>query len=506
MKLLGFVITVFISMTFFSCSDATLMKRQLSKNAPTNSKSPFLKAHMPNGDVYIFSQWEINEANHSVSGSGVKQNPNRETIDSGRVDLPIQSVSLFETNIQEPHRAIRSMTIISGISLLGSAICLTNPKACFGSCPTFYIDYNGEQHLQAEGFSSSISPSLEATDVDALYHAKPSGKIFRIEMKNEALETHSVRHVNLLLVPKSTERSIQDINGDFYQTERLLKPNNAVGDEGNIAPLISEMDGNERFSLSDEKNLKSDEYILLDFSVEPGKNYGFVIGGRQTLLTTFLLYQAYAYMGNEYGKWLTMLEQNHNLFSDVDPSRFLGGIEIQEQNRLGFWSTVGEINEFGPLATDLHMVRLNPQDSEAKKIRLKLNKGNWRIDYISLAELGKKAEPVRLSPIKVFSGNEENKSALENLTDPKKMLTTLPGDEYSIQFELPENYNDYTFYLESKGFYLEWMRDEWAKEESEEKLVQLVTNPSRTLKELAPKFKELEPSMEKVFWSSKYAK
>ena len=506
MKLLGLGITVFISLTFFSCSDATLMNRHLSKNAPNNTKSPFLKAHLPNGDVYILNQWQIDETEKTVSGSGVKQNLNRETIDSGRVTFSISSVSLFETNIQEPHRAIRSMTVVTGISLLGSAICLTNPKACFGSCPTFYIQHNGEQNLQAEGFSSSISPSLEANDIDALYHAQPTDRNFRIEMKNEALETHSVRHVNVLLVPKSTERSVQDINGGFYQTEKLIKPSNASADEGNILPLISEMDGKERFSLSDESNLKSEEYILLDFSAEAGKNYGLMIGGRQTLLTTFLLYQAYAYMGNDYGKWLNLLEQNHDLFADVDPSRFLGGIEVQEQNRLGFWSTVGEINEFGPLATDLHMVRLNDSGSETRKIRLKLNRGNWRIDYISLAELGKKVEPLTLSPVKVFSQNQENEAALKSLTDPNQMLTTLPGDEYIIQYELPENYSDYTFYLESKGYYLEWMRDEWAKEESEEKLVQLITNPSRSLKELAPKFKELEPSMEKIFWNSKYAK
>jgi hypothetical protein len=79
-----------------------------------------------------------------------------------------------------------------------TAVCAANPKTCFGSCPTFYVSDGKHAMLQAEGFSSSIAPSLEARDVDALYRVHPSGREFIVTMKNEALETHFVRRVRLL--------------------------------------------------------------------------------------------------------------------------------------------------------------------------------------------------------------------------------------------------------------------------------------------------------------------
>ena len=54
----------------------------------------------------------------------------------------------------------------------------------------------------AEGFSASIAPSLEATDVDAINTVARGGEAFEVTMKNEALETHSVRHVDLLALPR----------------------------------------------------------------------------------------------------------------------------------------------------------------------------------------------------------------------------------------------------------------------------------------------------------------
>lgn len=505
MKIKLMILISFISGTFYSCSDLTKINRIVSKDIPISTKSPTLKAHMKNGSVYIFSSWKVNDSTRTVIGNGDLYDFNRKNVGQDFYTLFVDSVILFETNVREPSSVITPMTLMTGISVVGSVICITNPKACFGSCPTFYINKNGKEYLQAEGFSSSISPSLEATDIDALYFANPKENKFELVMKNEALETHVVRSVNLLLVPKTTERSIQDIDGKFWQTEKLISPKKAISDEGNILDKISSVDGSERFSYSDEKNLKSEEFIDLEFEIDPTKKYGLVLSGRQTLLTTFLLYQAFAYMGNDYGSWLSLLEQNNNLFDDVSPERFLEGIEVQQSNNFGFWSTAGEIHEFGPLAEDLHMVVLPQSTDLIKKIRLKLNQGNWRIDYIGLAELGNQTQPITIQPTTVISKNQENAVALEALTNPSKTLTTLPGDEYKIIYELPDDYSSYSYFLESSGYYLEWMRDEWAKEQSSEKLIQLIRSPEKSLKELAPKYKELEPSMEKVFWNSKYA-
>ncbi len=57
-----------------------------------------------------------------------------------------------------------------------SVFCLANPKACFGSCPTFYAWNGKDMKLMAEGFSSSILRSYEKSDIDMLYWSKTRGK------------------------------------------------------------------------------------------------------------------------------------------------------------------------------------------------------------------------------------------------------------------------------------------------------------------------------------------
>ena len=47
------------------------------------------------------------------------------------------------------------MTLVTGASLGMNIYCAANPKACFGSCPTFCSKNGDTWRLEAEGFSSS---------------------------------------------------------------------------------------------------------------------------------------------------------------------------------------------------------------------------------------------------------------------------------------------------------------------------------------------------------------
>jgi hypothetical protein len=58
--------------------------------------------------------------------------------------------------------------------------------------------------------------------------------------------------------------------------------------------------------------------------------------------------------------------------------------------------------------------------------------------------------------------------------------------------------------MESQGYYLEWMRNEWLGEENSAKVYQMFLNPKQYYKDLAPQFKKVEAKMEETFWSSKY--
>ena len=85
-------------------------------------------------------------------------------------------------------------------------------------------------------------------------------------------------------------------------------------------------------------------------------------------------------------------------------------------------------------------------------------------------------------------------------------LTTLPGDIYTYSFRLPDNAGRYELFLESQGYYLEWLRDEWLSEENRSRAAQLILQPEQLLRDVAPEFKKQEAQMEALFWGSRYAR
>jgi hypothetical protein len=50
------------------------------------------------------------------------------------------------------------------------------------------------------------------------------------------------------------------------------------------------------------------------------------------------------------------------------------------------------------------------------------------------------------------------------------------------------------------------MRQEWLADENPRRALAMFHNPRRALRELAPEFKRLEPTMERTFWNSRYAR
>ena len=217
------LLLIAVSLIFYpNCSGSRIerISEAPTKLSPTQSSEdfPFIKLHMKNGDLYVLQNWSFITTKDSVIGSGKLLTPSRELISEGQFTIPVQEIVLAERNqINSPvgTGVLTGLTIVTGIFTI---VCVTNPKACFGSCPTFYA-FNGEDYIvQSEGFSSSISPSLEARDVDALYRIKPSKDDFTIQLMNEAYETHIIRSANILAIPKPEDgRVFSTQDGEFYQ-------------------------------------------------------------------------------------------------------------------------------------------------------------------------------------------------------------------------------------------------------------------------------------------------
>ena len=209
-------------------------------------------------------------------------------------------------------------------------------------------------------------------------------------------------------------------------------------------------------------------------------------------------------MGKNVGEWLAMTERGEIPHGEI--FNILGGIEILTKNDRGKWEKWNEMKEMGPIATDIHMIKLPTLIDESKSIKLRLAKGNWRINYIALASLNEKLEPIVLKPSSIYYDSKYDEEAMNLLLDNKQKLVTLPGDVYTINYEIPSNELKYEYFLKSRGYYLEWIRDSWIEEENLTSLIQMNFTPKKTLKDLAPIYKEIEADMENIFWNSKYEK
>ncbi|MFH1526803.1 MAG: hypothetical protein ABIG69_09155 [Bacteroidota bacterium] len=448
------------SFLFFGCESYILHReiKKINEISSSLSNEYYLKIHTLSGKIYLMNNWVIDDEKQEVHGKGGLYNINRELEATDTFAISYDQVVLAETNRLDNSTIAGGLTFLTVISAGLSGYCLINPKACFGSCPTFYAWDGQKMELQAEGFSASIARALEAKDIDHLYSAKPECEDFQIRVTNEALETHFIREVNLLAAKHGeNNRTYLTSSMEYFETSGEFLPVAAQSESGDILNKIKFINDDEYYSLTDSSDLAEKEELFLTFDDLPAGNKGLLIGFRQTLLTTYLFYQAIAYMGNSYSYILSMIETGDSGIQNTVSEFFtnLGGIEVYALDKNKRWIKVEEIFETGPIARNLMMVKLPDEISYPVNLKLVMAKGMWRIDYSALTSIIKAVQPVRLAPVAVYNDGTLDEGAKNSLLDSSKTLLTLPGDEYEIHYILPDDYSNYGYFLETQGYYYE---------------------------------------------------
>lgn len=477
------------------------------------SQKAFLKAHLTNGEIVVFdNQWSIDTISKTLTGNGKRYDFNRSLISSGEFTIFYKDVAIFETNTRlsrYAYKEIIPLTILTTYNLALTHLCLTNPKACFGSCPTFYLNNQENFHYSnAEGFSNAIAPSLEYSDIDALNNDHEKISDFSITMKNEALETHCLNDIKLFAYPRAlNQRVYHTRKNDFYLCDNTYLLDRATSDNKDETKQLKHQDKLERYSYANEKNLSSKESIILEFNnISNESDLALVINFRQTLMTTYFIYSALGYMGDQVSDVFAKIEEKKNLRNKIDIGikKELGEIDVHVWNNArAEWQYVSGLYETGPIAINQQLVPLNTKSNDGKlKIKLVLNKGLWRIDYAAITNIVSKVDPIELNPVKISNKNQNDDDALLSLKSDKDYMISLPGDEYKIDFILPAE-DDYELFLYSKGYYLEWMRENWLQDKNLWKLRTMFENPKRYLRSELKNYKEYEKTMENEFWNSK---
>jgi len=511
------VIGLAVSCSYTKYVDHTFRKNYSDFNEliTEDDKNPFLKVHLKNGDLVIFNSWDRSMDTDSVSGFGNFYNFQRYKMEFGYLSVHKKDVALYETNdldvITAHDSEVRTaMTLLAAFDVAIGVACLVVPKACFGSCPTFYFDPDEEvQYANAEGFSNAIAPSLQQSDLDAL-NKTTYGGTQSLYVKNEALETHVIDYVGLEVIPiEEGQRAYQ------YDDKRFLKCTNPkpfssiVGGSENIEELLVEIDGEEYFSATDSFDLSTKEEISLKFKNTSDFDKGLVLNYRQTLLTTYLIYEALSLTGDECGRFVSMIENDANIREEIEsPFDILGALEVLYWNeKRGRWIYVDELYETGPIARNQEIIPLpfEARTQEILNIKLRFSKGLWRLDYAGITDIINADAQAKTINVSLVTDNKTGNYLIGGELDEidGSQLVTLPTDEYKLDFELPDLDQKYELFLNTNGYYLEWVRKEWTEEKDLKKLRKLIRNDKKVWREIAVDFKKQEADMERLFWSSK---
>ena len=443
---------------------------------PVTVSSP-VKVHLTDGSTVVFEKG-ITVADGQVAGDGRKYDLTLDT------SVRVSSIALDDVAAMESYQTplqtgetVAANTLGVPMAVMGG---LVLAKALFGSCPTTYALVDGAPVLQAESFSYSIAPPFEARDVDRLNVPARDRDTVELIVRNEALETHYINHLELLeVVHEEGQRVFPDPQGQPLVVGKLTPPLLAVDRGGRrIAGVLDLADGTSWSSDAAQLRRASlddfEDYVDLEFEAPRNSDQvALAFRLRNSLLNTVLLYDV---MLKDQGfralDWL-----GHDLDRFFDKAK----LGLWYRNRMGMrisvWDDgrfrqVARVGDQGPIAWKDVAVTLPVPEGDRLRVRLSFVVDNWHIDWLAISPEVHRAE-VRAVPLARVEVPETGTlgGALANLAAPDKTyVVTRPGEALQVGFDVGAVSEGHTrtFLMAAQGYYIEWMRRDWLNETSRE--------------------------------------
>ena len=344
--------------------------------------------------------------------------------------------------------------------------------AIFGSCPTVYADSAGTPVMQAELFSNSIAPLFEMRDRDVLPDAglEADGTL-RLEVRNEALETHYVDHLAVEAVAHGPdERAVPAEGGLALVLGRERAPVEARDRTGRDALEALRTADARPYTTADAVTAAVSEDDLTDavtltFPRPAADSVALALRYRSSLLTTVLLYEhmlagqgarALDWIGQDMASIGAVAE-----FGEYYLRRLGLRVEVEED---GAFREVGRVAEAGPAAWAERAVVVPVPDGDVLRVRLRFVAGGWEIDRATLAE-ARTVRPARvgLEAVTDDAGAPAPGLGAQLATTDRDHAVQGPGSVLWATFRPPPvgAGRRQTFFVSGQGYYVEWMRPEW---------------------------------------------
>jgi hypothetical protein len=395
---------------------------------------------------------------------------------------------------------------------MGTTILLV---AMFGSCPTIYTFDGNDYTLEAEAFSYSIAKMFETNDLDKLNKGRLINGEYILKVTNEALETHYINKMNLIVAdyPQGFE-ALPTENQEIMLKGTDIQPMKVINRSGqDLSNLLLNKDlmyYQTDTSITKQLTQKvTNDWIDVEVNVPEGVDKIYLgMNIRNTLLNTILLYDVmFGSQGFKAVDWLD--KSSYNIFYSWQFYRWYQkyfGIHIKKFNGKEF-KEVQRISDTGPISWHELGAIIPVEAGKTEHLRFEFIADNMQIDWLGLSFVGnEKCNGKVINCSELLDTYRNNKNSSINLfnNDDKDYFVTYPSDGFIMKYkvgEVPDGMKR-SFFITSRGFYIEWLRQDWLTKSTVPKGFEFDLN-EESIKVAARIWLSKKASFEREFYESR---
>lgn len=441
------------------------------------------KAHLKDGSTIVYRNGVL-VLHDTLRGAGVLYSIAAGTRDLARDSrIPVSDVAAMES-FHTRVNAARSLVVSTAatVASLGIFAAVLVASDCC-SCPVVYSDSAGTMVLDAEPFPNSVAPLFEQRDMQRLQAQADAQGIVRLDVRNDAMETHDFNHIELLearhapdeqVMPDWGDRAhrlvaIRDLREPTSVTDRSgrdVRPSLIRDDTLVFRTAVGTIDGARVDDFGDHIDLTAPAPIGVDSAA-------LVFTMKNSLLTTMLLYEMMmAERGWRSLDWLS--EDMSQIGRAVELGKWYSsrmGMDVAVW-RDGGWDHVVHMPNVGPIAWRRVAAVIPVPPGDTLRVRLSFVADQWRIGRVVLGAHVRpvKARHIPLAAVIGPEGDESAEASSAMRAPDAKYYETHPGEHFTALFDVGQlsptangSETARTFVLASQGFYTEWLRTDWIR-------------------------------------------